>query len=70
MKYTFLTFLLMACCAQVFGSDETNPAGSGPNTLSQQYKTLKTDLEIINGYRMIKMFTMDRFWTVVEDSLA
>jgi cell division protein FtsB len=70
MKYTFLTFLLMACCTQAFSSDETAQAKSGPNTLSQQYKSLKTDLEIIDGYRMIKMFTMDRFWTVVEDSLA
>jgi len=26
-------------------------------------------LEIIDGFRMIKMYTMDRFWAVVEDSL-
>jgi hypothetical protein len=37
--------------------------------LSQQYKSLKEDLDVINGFRMVKLFTMDRFWTVVEDSL-
>lgn len=69
MKYTLLTLMLVAFCLQVFGLNETAPPNSAPLTLQQQYKNLKTDLEIIDGYRMIKMFTMDRFWTIVEDSL-
>lgn len=69
MRTTFLTLLLVAFYAQAFAT-ETAPTISGPSTLQQQYKSLKTDLEIIDGYRMIKMYTMDRFWTVVEDSLS
>lgn len=67
MKYTFLAFLLIALYSPAFCLNETTPPV--PNTLQQQYKNLKGDLEIIDGYRMIKMFTMDKFWTIVEDSL-
>jgi hypothetical protein len=69
MKYALLSLLLVAFCTQAFSLDETIPARTATPTLQQQYKNLKTDLEIIDGYRMIKMFTMDRFWAVVEDSL-
>src|SRR6478609_7424013 len=69
MKYAFLTLLLLACFSQAFSLNDA-PAGTQvPNTLGQQYKNLKSDLEIINGFRMVKMYTMDRFWTTVEDSL-
>jgi len=69
MKYTLLTLLMITFCLQAFGLNEPTPPNSVPLTLQQQYKNLKADLEIIDGYRMIKMFTMDRFWTVLEDSL-
>ncbi len=59
----------MACAVPAFSLSEALPAGPAPNTLQQQYKNLKADLEIIDGFRMIKMFTMDKFWTTVEDSL-
>jgi hypothetical protein len=69
MKSTLLTLLLVTFCLPAFCLNEAAPENSATPTLQQQYKNLKADLEIIDGYRMIKMFTMDRFWTVIEDSL-
>lgn len=69
MKHTFLAFLLMASFSQAFSLNEQPSGTQVPNTLGQQYKSLKSDLEVIEGFRMIKMYTMDKFWTSVEDSL-
>lgn len=69
MKYIVLALLLVASASPAFCLNEITPKGPVPNTLQQQYKNLKSDLEIIDGYRMIKMYTMDKFWAVVEDSL-
>jgi len=70
MKSIPTILLLILVCTAAFGLDEGTPKSAAPvGTLPQQYKNLKEDLEIIDGYRMIKMYTMDRFWTVVEDSL-
>ncbi|HEU5290522.1 MAG TPA: hypothetical protein VFU05_07780 [Cyclobacteriaceae bacterium] len=71
MKSTSAILVLMLFCTTAFCLNEGT--ASGPKqptpTLTQQYKNLKSDLELINGFRMIKMYTMDRLWTVVEDSL-
>lgn len=65
-----LLFCTAAFCLNEGTPQTTTPAKNlPPGTLSQQYKGLKEDLEVINGFRMVKMYTMDRFWTVVEDSL-
>lgn len=69
MKNTFLTFLLIVCFSQAFSLNETTPGSQVPTTLGQQYKNLKSDIEIFDGFRMIKMYTMDKFWITVEDSL-
>ena len=69
MKYIPLALMLVVFCTPAFCLNETAPAGSAPNSLQEQYKNLKTDLEIIAGYRMIKMYTIDKFWAIVEDSL-
>ncbi len=69
MRYVFIAIFLIAASASAFSLNETIPAGSGSSTLQQQYKNLKADLEIANGFRMIKMYTMDKFWAIVEDSL-
>lgn len=45
------------------------PVPTGPQTLRQQYATLKSDLEVINGFRMVKLYEMDQLWRVIEDSL-
>src|SRR5688572_24939744 len=70
MRSLLPTLVLMLLCATAFGLNEKPKTNIPQNaTLQQQYKNLKSDLEIIDGYRMIKMYTMDRFWTIVEDSL-
>lgn len=45
------------------------PPAPAPLTLQDQYNNLKGDLEVIDGFRMIKMYTMDKFWVSVMDSL-
>lgn len=69
MKSISTLLVLTLFCTAAFGLNDGTPQSASPATLTQQYKNLKEDLEVINGFRMIKMFTMDRFWTVVEDSL-
>jgi cell division protein FtsB len=75
MKSTYAIIVLLLFCTTAFclneGTPQTTPLvkNTPPGTLSQQYKGLKEDLEVINGFRMVKMYTMDRFWAVVEDSL-
>src|SRR5690242_20031534 len=64
---TILALMLFSTTA--FCLNEGTPAGTPPGNLTQQYKNLKEDLEVINGFRMVKLYNMDRFWNVVEDSL-
>lgn len=60
-------------CLVVFGSDliaqNPQPEPTGPQTLRQQYAHMKSDLDVINGFRMVKLYEMDQLWRVVEDSL-
>jgi len=70
MKSIPMILVMMLFCTAAFCLNEGSPKSTTPaGSLPQQYKNLKADLDIIDGYRMIKMYTMDRFWTVVEDSL-
>jgi hypothetical protein len=75
MKY-MMSFLLITVSLTVLS--QTQPSQVNPSvpvqpqayTLQQQYKSMKSDLDVINGFRMVKVFTMDRLWSGVEDSLA
>ena len=72
MKSMFTSLVLIVFCTTAFGLNEGTPQNASPSTpttLTQQYKYLKEDLEVINGFRMIKMYTMDRFWNIVEDTI-
>ena len=42
---------------------------SETKTLTQQYRALSSEMEVIDGYRMVKLYTMDRFWGTVMDSI-
>lgn len=53
----------------VSSAQNPEPEPTGPQTLRQQYATLKSDLDVINGFRMVKLYEMDQLWRVVEDSL-
>ena len=73
MKAIHTVLVLMLFCTTAFtfgqGTPQATPQNAGPVSLTQQYKNLKEDLDVINGFRMVKLYTMDRFWNVVEDSL-
>lgn len=67
MRYTLFLLLLIAFNAPAFAPND--PPSSGPGTLQEQYRDLKSDLDVINGFRMVKLYTMDKFWNVVTDTL-
>lgn len=72
MNRSILTLLTLfwASIAWSQTSPSTVPtAPITPGTLQSQYKNLKTDQELIGNFRMIKVYTMDRFWNVVMDSV-
>lgn len=63
--------VLLCLVASIAGSfaQTPQPVPTGPQTLRQQYATMKSDLEVINGFRMVKLYEMDQFWRIIEDSL-
>lgn len=64
--------VVLICLVAVFSgsfAQTPQPVPTGPQTLRQQYATLKSDLDVINGFRMVKLYEMDQLWRVVEDSL-
>ena len=69
MRYIGILFCLVAFFTVSIAQNPQPVAPTGPQTLRQQYATLKSDLEVINGFRMVKLFEMDQFWRVIEDSL-
>ena len=69
MKYAAILLFVGTCSIFSLSAQQAETAQPANNSLNNQYKDLKTDLEVINGFRMIKMYTMDRFWNVVMDSL-
>lgn len=69
MRYIAVLFCLVAFVTVSIAQNPQPVAPTGPQTLRQQYANLKSDLEVINGFRMVKLFEMDQFWRVIEDSL-
>ena len=64
--------VVLICLVAFFSvsiAQNPEPVPTGPQTLRQQYATLKSDLDVINGFRMVKLYEMDQLWRVVEDSL-
>ena len=68
MKYT-LFFVGLLMCSVAFCNDENSGVSPAQRSLQEQYNLLKADQEIIDGYRMMKMYVMDQFWKTVQDSL-
>lgn len=66
---TCVVLLFLICLMSTSFGQAIQPTPAEPETLRQQYATLKSDLEVINGFRMVKLFEMDQLWRVVEDSL-
>ncbi len=69
MRYITALFCLVAFVTLSIAQNPQPVVQTGPQTLRQQYANLKSDLEVINGFRMVKLFEMDQFWRVIEDSL-
>ncbi|HET9053624.1 MAG TPA: hypothetical protein VFM90_05595, partial [Cyclobacteriaceae bacterium] len=67
MRLCVVLLCLVAFYSVSVGQNPQPPAGQ--QTLRQQYATLKSDLEVINGFRMVKLYEMDQLWRVIEDSL-
>jgi len=68
MKY-MLFFICLWMSHVAFCTDENSGVPPASQTLQDQYNSLKADQEIIDGYRMMKMYVMDQFWKTVQDSL-
>lgn len=68
MRSCVVLICLVALSLGLFAQNP-QPDPTEPQTLRQQYATLKGDLEVINGFRMVKLYEMDQLWRVVEDSL-
>ncbi len=66
MRYILLLVCLVAL-AEVSFAENTQPGET--RTLRQQYAELKSKQEVINGFRMVKLYEMDQLWRIVEDSL-
>lgn len=70
MKYIVILLLTLRFVpAYCVNEPAQVPPAPAPLTLQDQYNNLKSDLEVIDGFRMIKMYTMDKFWVSVMDSL-
>lgn len=68
-----MKFILSIVCLltffPVFGNIENTEPPQGKQTLQEQYVGLKSEQEVIDGYRMVKLYVMDQFWKTVQDSL-
>jgi hypothetical protein len=68
MKF-ILSFVCLLTFFSAFGNTENTEPPQGKQTLQEQYVGLKSEQEVIDGYRMVKLFVMDQFWKTVQDSL-
>lgn len=68
MKF-ILYFVCLLAFFPLFGNIETTEPLQGKQTLQEQYIGLKSEQEVIDGYRMVKLYVMDQFWKTVQDSL-
>jgi hypothetical protein len=66
MNVTPLFLAMLAIGVVAYGND--SPKINGPD-LQQQYQGLVANAEVIEGYRMVKVYEVDRLWRAVADSL-
>lgn len=69
MRSCVALLLCLVAFVAVSIAQNTQPEPVGPQSLRQQYAHMKSDLDVINGFRMVKLYEMDQLWRVVEDSL-
>ncbi len=66
MKCVSLLICLMAFSTSFA---RQNAEISTPNTLNGQYKALSADCDLVDGFRVMKLYKMDQFWKSVQDSV-
>ena len=69
MRSCVALLLCLVAFITVSIAQNLQPEPVGPQSLRQQYAHMKSDLDVINGFRMVKLYEMDQLWRVVEDSL-
>lgn len=69
MRSCVALLLCLVAFVTVSIAQNLQPEPIGPQSLRQQYAHMKSDLDVINGFRMVKLYEMDQLWRVVEDSL-
>ncbi|QOI97704.1 MAG: hypothetical protein HRU69_09445 [Flammeovirgaceae bacterium] len=62
-------FALLAMLAIIHAGYSDDPVKNGTGPLTQQYQNLLATAEVIEGYRMVKVYEVDRVWKAVTDSL-
>lgn len=60
---------LLVLVALNYAAYPNEPARGGAGHLAQQYQILQSGAEVVEGYRMLKAYEVDRFWRVIADSL-
>jgi hypothetical protein len=66
MKGILPVLVLILAVQSGFGFNEAVPQ---KQSLNQQYQNLSSTCETQEGFRMMKLYKMDQFWKVVQDSL-
>jgi hypothetical protein len=64
-----MKFFPLILCVLVAFSVLANDDQPAQKPLNDQYKSLTSEVEVYDGYRMVKMYVMDRFWKTVMDSM-
>lgn len=67
MESKFCTLLVML--APTFVGYSSDPVKNGTGHLTHQYQSLLATAEVIEGYRMVKVYEVDRVWKAITDSL-
>jgi hypothetical protein len=67
MKYTL--FLACLLVFKVGYAIEQKPVGSNQN-LAEQYRVLSSECDVVDGFRVMKLYKMDQFWKAVQDSIS
>jgi hypothetical protein len=68
MKHCITFLVSWAVVTHAFCITQENIPGQ-TKPLLEQYRNLSSDAETVDGFRMMKLYKMDQFWKVVQDSV-
>ncbi|GIV37958.1 MAG: hypothetical protein KatS3mg032_2337 [Cyclobacteriaceae bacterium] len=64
MKILFYFLICLALCVRA-----QEPVSGSYSKLNDQYQRLQDHVEVVEGYRMVRMLDVERLWKSVNDSL-